>query len=274
MLDENQLRLGVFVFVLVLMAGLEAILPKRERTQSRRSRWMANLSLVVINATVLKFLGPISAVFAADYALDNGWGLLNGSPVPLPFMLEIILGVVLLDLSIYAQHVASHKIPLLWRFHKVHHADRDIDVTTGVRFHPVEAALSMVFKCTIILMLGPLTFAVVVFEIVLNASAMFNHANVTLPRSLDRFLRCFVVTPDMHRVHHSNIAIETNSNYGFFLPYWDRIFKTYIHQPKGGHKHMTIGLSEYQSDKPSELSWVITLPFKRKFREVEHANER
>ena len=266
MLDENQLRLGVFIFVLVCMAGLEAILPKRERTQSRRSRWMANLSLVVINSIVLKFLGPITAVLAADYALDNGWGLLHWSPVPLPFMLEIVLGVVLLDLAIYAQHVASHKIPLLWRFHKVHHADRDIDVTTGVRFHPVEASFSMLYKCIIILLLGPLTFAVIAFEIVLNASAMFNHANVKLPKSLDRFLRWFIVTPDMHRVHHSDIPIETNSNYGFFLPCWDRIFKTYIHQPKDGHTNMTIGLSEYQSEKPFKLPWLLALPFKRELK--------
>lgn len=262
MLDENQLRLSIFIGVLTLMAILEAILPKRTRTQSRKSRWVTNFSLVVINSLVLKLLGPITAVLAANYALSNGWGLLNLFSIPLPLILQIVLGVVLLDLAIYAQHVASHHVPMLWRFHKVHHADRDIDVTTGIRFHPIEAALSMVYKCVIILLLGPLALSVVAFEIILNASAMFNHANMTLPKRLDAILRLFIVTPDMHRVHHSVIPAETNSNYGFFLPFWDRLFKTYIEQPEEGHDGMTIGLNEFQSDNPSKLPWVITIPFK------------
>jgi len=261
-LDENQVRLGVFIGVLALMATLEMVLPKREHTQSRKSRWMTNLSLVIINSILLRFLGPVSAVLAADYALDNGWGLLNHSPAPLPLAVEIALGVILLDLAIYAQHVASHKVPILWRFHKVHHADRDIDVTTGIRFHPIEAALSMVYKCVIILALGPLTLAVVIFEIVLNASAMFNHANIKLPKSVDAILRLIIVTPDMHRVHHSVIPSETNSNYGFFLPLWDRLFNTYVDQPKEGHKEMTIGLNQYQSDSPSTFAWALLVPFK------------
>ena len=262
MLDESQLRLSIFIGVLTLMAILEAVLPKRERTQSRQSRWLTNLSLVVINSLVLRLLGPITAVLAASYAFDNGFGLLNLLPVSLPLFVQVALGVVLLDLAIYGQHVASHHMPFLWRFHKVHHADRDIDVTTGIRFHPIEAALSMIYKCVIILLLGPLVLSVVVFEIILNASAMFNHANLKLPKRLDAILRLFLVTPDMHRVHHSVIPIETNSNYGFFLPFWDRLSKTYIDQPKEGHHGMTIGLNEFQSDSPSKLPWVITIPFK------------
>lgn len=262
MLDENQLRLTIFIGVLVLMALLEAALPKRERTQGRQSRWLTNISLVVINAIVLRLLGPITAVVAANYALENGWGLLNWATQSLPLFVQVVLGVALLDLAIYWQHVASHKIPMLWGFHKVHHADRDIDVTTGVRFHPIEAALSMVYKCLIILLLGPLTLAVFVFEVLLNASAMFNHANLKLPKALDVVLRLLIVTPDMHRVHHSVIRKETDSNYGFFLPFWDRLFKTYIDQPQEGHQGMTIGLSEYQSEQPSKLPWVVTVPFK------------
>lgn len=263
MLDENQLRLSIFISVLALMAILEAVFPKRTRTQSRQSRWFTNLSLVVINSLVLRLLGPISAMITADFALRNGWGVLNFIPIQLPLLLQVALGVALLDLAIYAQHVASHHIPILWRFHKIHHADRDIDVTTGIRFHPIEASLSMVYKCGVILLLGPLSLSVVIFEIVLNASAMFNHANIKLPKQLDSLLRLLIVTPDMHRVHHSVIPTETNSNYGFFLPFWDRLFKTYINQPQQGHTNMTIGLTEFQSNSPSKLPWVMTIPFKK-----------
>lgn len=262
MLDENQLRLGVFIGVLLLMAILEVLFPRRSHVQIKRSRWATNLSLAVINSIALRFLGPISAVVAAEYAVRNDWGLLNWLPVSLPLVAEVALGVVLLDLAIYVQHVASHKVPFLWRFHKVHHADRHIDVTTGVRFHPVEALLSMVYKCTVVLALGPLALAVVIFEIVLNASSMFNHSNVKLPASLDRLLRLVIVTPDMHIVHHSEVSNETNSNFGFFLPFWDRLFKTYIAQPQKGHNGVIIGLTEYQSDRPSKLPWSLSIPFK------------
>lgn len=262
MLDENQLRLSIFIGVLALMAVLEAMFPKKARTQSRQPRWLTNLSLVVVNSLVLRLLGPVTAVIAADFASKNGWGVINLLPIQLPLLMQIALGIILLDLAIYAQHVASHHIPMLWRFHKIHHADRDIDVTTGIRFHPIEAALSMVYKCGIILFLGPLSLSVVMFEIVLNASAMFNHANIKLPKQLDAILRLIIVTPDMHRVHHSVIPTETNSNYGFFLPFWDRLCKTYIDQPKEGHERMVIGLNEFQSDNPSKLPWVMTIPFK------------
>ena len=262
MLDDTQLRLSIFVSVLVLMALLETALPKRERNQTRTQRWSTNLSLVIVNSIVLKLLGPITAVIAAEYALTNNWGLIALSPIPLPLFVEIIIGIVLLDFAIYIQHVASHRIPILWRLHKVHHADRDIDVTTGVRFHPIEAALSMIYKCGVILLLGPIATAVIIFEILLNASAMFNHANIRLPKTLDGILRTIIVTPDFHRVHHSVIEKETNSNYGFFLSIWDRFCKTYIEQPRENHQGMTIGLNAYQNPDPGKLLWCLTIPFK------------
>jgi len=261
MFENTWIRLAIFISVLVLMALAESLFPKRDRNLPRKTRWTTNLGITAINVAVLRLLGPISAVAAANYALDNGWGLLSHLPIPLPFYVEVILAIVILDLAIYFQHVMSHKLPILWRFHKVHHADRDIDVTTGIRFHPVEAALSMIYKCGVILLLGPATLAVIVFEILLNASPMFNHANVSLPKSVDRLLRLIIVSPDMHRVHHSEIPQETNSNYGFFLSIWDRIFRTYIPQPQKGHQDMVIGLSEYQTDKPASFLWSIKIPF-------------
>ncbi len=261
-MSDSEFRLTTFIGVLVLMSALEAIFPRRQRTQTRAQRWPTNLSIIIINSLALRLLGPISALIAADYALDNSWGLLALSPLPLPLWLEFIIGFLLLDLAIYWQHVASHKIALLWRFHRIHHADRDIDASTGIRFHPIEVAFSMIYKCLVIIALGPITIAVFAFEVILNASAMFNHANVKLPLKLDRLLRLVVVTPDVHRVHHSVIPNETNSNYGFFVIFWDRLFGTYIEQPKEGHIDMTIGLSEYQSNKPSSFSWVIFNPFR------------
>lgn len=263
MLEETQLRLLIFVGVLVVMAVLETLRPKRERQQSRKQRWATNLSLVVVNSVVLKLLGPVSAILAAEFAMQNNWGLLTLNPWHLPMWADIIIGVVLLDFAIYLQHVASHRIPFLWRFHKVHHADRDIDVTTGIRFHPIEAALSMLYKCIVILILGPLVVSVFIFEIILNASAMFNHANIALPKKLDRILRIALVTPDFHRVHHSAIEKETNSNYGFFLSFWDKCCKTYIDQPQNNHRDMTIGLTSYQTIQPSKLLWCLSLPFKK-----------
>ncbi len=262
MLDDTQLRLSIFIGVLVVMAALEAILPKRQRQQNRAQRWTTNLSLVFFNSIVLKLLGPVSAVVAADYALTHNWGLIARSPVALPLFVEIIIAIVFLDFVIYIQHVASHRIPILWRLHQVHHADRDIDVTTGVRFHPLEVFLSMIYKCCVILALGPITIAVVIFEVLLNASAMFNHANVRLPKMLDRMLRAIIVTPDFHRVHHSVLEKETNSNYGFFLSTWDKLCNTYIPQPRDNHHDMTIGLTAYQSSGPGKLLWCLSIPFK------------
>jgi len=259
--DDTQLRLMIFLGVLALMAALEALLPRRERRLSRASRWSTNLSLVLINTVALKLLGPVAAIVVADYAMDNNWGLLSLSPIPLPVYLEIIVAIALLDFAIYLQHVLMHRVPFLWRFHKVHHVDRDLDVTTGIRFHPIEVMMSMAYKCAVILLLGPVTIAVVLFEIILNASAMFNHANMRLPKGIDAVLRKLIVTPDFHRVHHSTLPQETNSNYGFFLSIWDYLCKTYIAQPKHQHEGMVIGLSAYQSQQPAKLLWCLGLPF-------------
>lgn len=262
-MDQGSIRLLVFISVLLLMASAEALWPRKKRIMERPTRWFNNLSLSVLNTIVIKVLGPITAIAVADYALGNSYGLIPQSPVPLPFWLEILIGFVVLDLLIYFQHVLSHKVPMLWRFHKVHHADRDIDVTTGIRFHPIEALFSMIYKCGFILILGPLPIAVFLFEVILNGSAMFNHANVKLPLGLDKVMRLIIVTPDMHRVHHSTSRKETNSNYGFFLSIWDRLFKTYIAQPKLGHDDMLIGLDEYQTKSPASLTWSLKTPFKK-----------
>ena len=261
-MDQGFIRLLVFACVLLLMASAEALWPRKERALARSKRWLSNLTLSVLNTVILKLLGPITAIAVAEYALANNYGLLRIVSTGLPFWLQVLIGFIILDLLIYIQHVFSHKIPLLWRFHKVHHADRDIDVTTGIRFHPIEALFSMVYKCIFILILGPIPFAVFLFEVILNGSAMFNHANVRLPQRLDQVLRIVIVTPDSHRVHHSTIVQETDNNYGFFLSVWDRLFKTYTAQPQLGHNGMKIGLNEFQTKSPSSLFWSLRLPFK------------
>ncbi len=257
---EGPVRLSVFAGIFILMAVLETAFPRKERTQNRSKRWVTNWSLVIIDTLALRVFVPILAVGFAGIATQKGWGLFNIWTGPI--WLELILSIIILDMLIYAQHVASHHIPVLWRFHKVHHVDRDIDVTTGARFHPIEIVVSMAFKILCVIVLGAPAFAVFVFEVILNASAMFNHANVRLPLGVDRIVRIFLVTPDMHRIHHCVQMRETNSNFGFFLSAWDRLFKTYIAQPADGHDDMVIGLAEFQDDKPSSLWWSLLLPFK------------
>lgn len=261
MLESTAVRLGVFISVLILMISIETFRPFKARTQTRRNRWVANLGLVFLNSFAVKLLGPITAIGVAAYALENGWGLL--SRLPLPLYVDIIIGVILLDFAIYLQHVLSHKLPVLWNFHKVHHCDRDIDVTTGIRFHPFEVLFSMVYKCVIVLILGPLPVAVILFEVILNASAMFNHSNIKLPPLIEKRVRSLFITPSMHRVHHSIYPHETDSNYGFCLSIWDKTFRTYIKEPQGGQDNITIGLSEYQTDEPSSLIWCLKLPLKK-----------
>jgi len=256
--NDSVVRVSVFMSVFIICANLEVVFPKKRRTQARSTRWFSNISIIIIDSLLVRLIGQVSAVSVAFYATGQGWGLFNY--LQLPVWLEITLSVVLLDLAIYLQHVASHKIPLLWRIHRVHHADRDIDVTTGMRFHPLEIILSMFYKCLIILLLGPSVLAVFLFEVILNASAMFNHSNLSLTLWLDNTLRKLVVTPDMHRIHHSVINRETNSNYGFFLSIWDKLFKTYNEQPEKGHDDMLIGLHQYQNEKPSHLLWCLKLP--------------
>jgi len=258
---ENPLRLSVFLGVLIALMILEALFPRKARTQTRRRRWTTNIGIIIADTLAVRLLIPVLAVGVAAFASAKGWGLFN--MISAPFWLEVILAFVLLDMLIYAQHVASHKIPILWRIHKVHHVDRDIDVTTAIRFHPLEIILSMGYKFLCILMLGPAVVAVIIFEIVLNASAMFNHANLRLPLRVDRVLRRIIVTPDMHRVHHSTLQQETDSNYGFNLSLWDRLFRTYTDQPSLGHDNMHIGLEPHQTAQPTQFWWSLFLPFHR-----------
>jgi sterol desaturase/sphingolipid hydroxylase (fatty acid hydroxylase superfamily) len=208
---------------------------------------------------LLRLVFPVLAIGMAQKAQANGWGLLNHFDIPGSIVL--VVGIVALDLVIYLQHVMFHAVPILWRLHMVHHADLDYDLTTGLRFHPLEIVLSMILKITIIVALGPPVASVLAFEIILNGMAMFNHGNIKLPLSVDRFLRLFVVTPDMHRVHHSVIIRETNSNYGFNLSIWDRLFGTYLAQPSKGHKDMIIGLSQFRDHRRLTLPWLLILPF-------------
>lgn len=259
-LSEGTIRLTVFASIFILMAVAEAAFPRKTRTQTRSKRWVTNWALVILDTVALRIFVPVLAVGMAIYTDEKGWGLF--ALTALPTWLEITLAIVLLDMAVYAQHVASHKIPILWRFHKVHHVDRDIDVTTGARFHPVEILYSMAYKLACVVIIGPAATAVFLFEVILNASAMFNHSNVKLPLGFDKIMRTLIVTPDMHRVHHSIIQEETDSNYGFFLSIWDQLFRTYIPQPREGHDGVIIGLEEHQTDAPATLLWSLLLPFK------------
>ena len=259
--NEKTIRMGFFFGMLVVMAGWEIIAPRRRLTTSKTVRWINNLGLVFFNSFILRVLFPAAAVGVAITAQQHGWGLFN--TVDMSPWLVIPVSVVIMDFVIYVQHVMVHAIPILWRLHRVHHADPDYDVTTGARFHTLEIILSMLIKFATIVLLGPPVVAVVLFEVILNATAMFNHGNVRLPSGLDRVLRWFVVTPDMHRVHHSVEDDEANSNFGFSLPWWDRLFGTYRDQPRGGHEGMTIGIHKYHDAK--EVSWItgmLLLPFR------------
>ncbi|MCI2394415.1 sterol desaturase family protein [Aliiroseovarius sediminis] len=261
---EIFIRLGTFVSLFVLFAVIEAKAPRRPRTQPRQTRWFTNLSIIVIDTLTLRLVNillPLLAVGAALDAAAQGWGLFN--MINLPIWVEVVAAMIILDLAIWAQHVIFHKVPVLWRLHRVHHADRDFDVTTALRFHPVEIAVSMIIKIGVVYLIGAPALGVILFEVVLNGSAMFNHANMRLPLWLDRWLRVVVVTPDMHRVHHSVHRNETDSNYGFCLSIWDRMFRTYTDQPRDGHDDMVIGL-QWQNDNPSKLGWSLLLPFRRK----------
>ena len=262
--SDGLIRLAVFLGVFLVMALIELDWPKRALSVSKGKRWLTNLGISVTASLVLRLMAmlsvPVAAIAAAFYAQAHGIGLLNN--VAWPEWLKIVVALLALDLAIWAQHLASHKVPLFWRLHQVHHADRDIDVTTAVRFHPVEIALSMLWKTVVVVPLGASPLAVFLFEVVLNACAMFNHANIALPAWLDGVLRLFVVTPDMHRVHHSVLRREHNTNYGFNLSVWDRLFRTYTAQPEAGHQGMTIGLTPYQSEAPTRLGWSLWLPFR------------
>ncbi len=262
--NEATYRLGIFIGLFLILALGEHLLPRRQLRARKPNRWLTNWALIIIDSATLRLLAiaiPALAVGAALDASARGYGLFN--QINLPIWVEFIAALLILDFLIWAQHVITHKIPFLWRLHRVHHADTDIDVTTAIRFHPVEIALSMLLKVGAVYLLGPAALAVLVFEIVLNGCAMFNHANLKLSKPVDAILRLFLVTPDMHRVHHSDKRSEHDSNYGFSISLWDRVFKTYIPQPKDGHDDMTIGL-QWQDERPTKLGWSLALPFFRK----------
>ena len=257
---EIVIRLSFFFGVFAVMAFWELLAPRRQLLVPKLLRWSNNLALVVLNSVVLRLLFPAAAIGMAVFAEKQGWGVFNYYDLPL--LLTAVVSVVVMDGFIYLQHVMVHAVPALWRLHRVHHADPDFDVTTGSRFHPLEIILSMLIKFAVIMVLGPPVVAVIIFEVLLNGTAIFNHSNVRLNKTFDKYLRLFVVTPDMHRVHHSVEADETNSNFGFNLPWWDRLFGTYRAQPRKGHEAMMIGIHQY--NRPEQVTWLhkmLLLPF-------------
>lgn len=260
MANEKEVRMSFFFGMIVIIGLWEVVAPRRALTVSKMVRWGNNLGLVFLNSFILRFLFPAAAVGVAQLASEQGWGLFNFYDVP--FWIAVVASVIIMDFVIYIQHVMVHSIPVLWRLHRVHHADLDFDVTTGARFHPLEIILSMLIKFATILLLGPSIVAVIIFEIMLNATAMFNHGNIGLPKRLDKFVRFFLVTPDMHRIHHSVEDDEANSNFGFSLTWWDRLLGTYREAPRAGQIGMTIGINKFRDQK--QVSWLpgmLALPF-------------
>ena len=257
--SEAWTRLAFFGAVFLAMASWELLAPLRPSSVSKGRRWSINLSIVLINTLVVRLLFPFAAVGVAWLAGERGWGVLNN--LALPFWLSFLGSVVALDLVVYLQHVLFHAVPAFWRLHMVHHADLDFDVTTGSRFHPLEILLSMLVKAGAVVLLGPPAAAVLAFEVLLNATSLFNHGNVRIPPAIDRLLRLVVVTPDMHRVHHSVVPVETNSNFGFNLPWWDRLLGTYRREPRAGHLGMTIGVRQFRDPAALTLPRLLALPF-------------
>lgn len=258
MKHEIIIRLIIFLAIFTTIAFFELKSPCRKLTTSKKLRWINNLAIIIGNSMLLRLVFPFLAVGMAVIAHERSWGLLN--ILDWPYWLEIVAGIIFLDLVIYIQHVMFHAIPLFWRLHMMHHTDLDFDLTTGLRFHPIEIMLSMGIKISAVCVFGPPIISVLLFEIILNSMAVFNHGNIKIPILLDRFLRYFVVTPDMHRVHHSVIIRETNSNFGFNLSWWDRLFGTYKAQPQKGHVKMTIGLSQFRDPQKLTLPWLFILP--------------
>jgi len=257
---EPLIRLGAFIFIFLAMALWETLWPRRQQAFARRARWPHNIGLLLVDVAVLHVVAPSTAIALALAGELHGWGLVNA--LALPSCIAIPLAVVLLDLTIYFQHVMFHAVPTLWRLHRVHHTDLDFDVTTGTRFHPIEILISTGIKCAAVAAIGAPASAVLAFELLLNGTAMFNHANARLPKVVDQLLRWIVVTPDMHRVHHSVVYNETNSNFGFNLPWWDRIFGTYRAQPAAGHQAMTIGVDAFRAREDLRLDRLLVQPFR------------
>lgn len=258
--NETMLRLLAFAGVFLVMTVWEGLAQRRDRALSRLKRWPGNLVVSVLNTVAARIAMPFGLAGLALGLQEAGFGLFNWLAVP--FVLALPLALVLLDLAIYAQHRVFHAVPVLWRLHRVHHADPDLDVSSALRFHPLEIVISLAFKAAVVALAGVPPEAIILFEIVLNATAMFNHGNVALPDSFDRMLRQVVVTPDMHRIHHSMKPHETNSNFGFNLAVWDRLFGTYRAQPEEGQARMRIGLEEYPGLDPTRLGWILASPFR------------
>jgi len=259
---EIPIRIGCFVAIFIGMAVFELISPRRVLTTSKIIRWFNNLSMHALNSIMVRGFSPIIPITMAVLAAKGGWGLLNH--YTLPRWQAVIISVIALDFIIYLQHVAFHTVPLFWRLHMVHHTDLDIDLTTGIRFHPVEITLSLIIKLAAVAVLGAPPLAVLIFEVVLNGTSLFSHGNVYMPDGMDRVLRLFLVTPDMHRIHHSVIMRETNTNFGFNLSWWDRLMGTYQNQPSQGHEGMTVGLGYFRDSKRLSLPWLLILPITRK----------
>ena len=265
MIVENELlvRLSVFLAAFAVLAWLESAWPRRQRSQNRSRRWVTNWAVIIIDSLCLRALAIFLPLLAVGAALDaERWEMGWLNKVDWPIWVEMIIAILILDFVIWAQHLVTHKVPILWRLHQVHHADVDIDVSTAIRFHPIEVALSMMLKIGTVYLLGPSAIAVVLFEIILNGTSMFNHANLRIPDRAEKILRLLLVTPDMHRVHHSVHRAEHDANYGFALSIWDRILGTYVAEPIDGHDEMKTGL-QWQDDRPSRLAWSLWLPFKR-----------
>ena len=260
MSTDLLIRLGVFIGVFALVALWETARPRRRRAFSRGTRWPSNIGLLLVDAAVLRIALPGAAVAVAIAGEGRPWGLLH--LIDVPAWLGFIVAIVLLDLALYFQHVTFHAVPALWRLHRVHHSDLDFDVTTGTRFHPIEILISMAAKVVAVAAIGAPPEAVLTFEILLNASSMFNHANAGLPSGIERIVRCAIVTPDMHRVHHSEVYNESGSNFGFCLPWWDRLFGTYMAVPAAGHEAMNIGVDAFRSADELRLDRLLTQPLR------------
>lgn len=256
-----EMRPVIFFSLLAIFAILEYFMPRRKLRPVKIKRWITNMLIIVIGSVAIRVLFKTAALGVAAWALSNGYGLFNSFDVP--YWLAFGISFLVLDFAIWFSHLASHKVPMFWRIHRMHHSDVDIDASTAIRFHPIEIVLSMCWKFLIIILLGAPVESVLIFEIVLNGSAIFNHSNTKLPLWFDKILRVLIVTPDMHRVHHSVLRREHDSNYGFNLSIWDHMFKTYVDQPEKGHEGMTIGLPDWQDEKPARIDWALMVPFKK-----------
>ena len=259
--EDALWRLPIFIGLLVLMLALEAAFPKREAALARRDRWPANVGVQLINTLVLRLLFPAAAVGIALWAEQRHWGVFADSSWPA--LLVYFICLLVLDLAVFGQHVLSHHWPWLWRLHRMHHSDVHLDVTTALRFHPAEILVSMLWKGLVVTLLGAPPVAVLWYEVMLSACALFNHANWAIAPTFDRWLRCVVVTPDMHRIHHSVLVHETNSNYGNSIVLWDRLVGSYRAQPEAGHRGMSIGLQQFRGKLDSRLGAILLQPFRR-----------